>query len=377
MARVQSTTIPMFVAAGHVVRPRTVNELCDLYQAWADVTYVQPTGEPTRTNWNVRNALEALRQAAGAMPPVKINTSLVRYIQEQLANGRLARATVNDRIDVIKRMVRWAAERELIEARRWHSVAVVSRLRPYRSNAREPQPVKPIRWDVVEPTMRQMCRQVAAMTMILWSTGMRIGELCRMRPRDIDRTGKVWMYECVAHKTRCHGKRRMIPIGPAAQTALRPYLEGRAPDSFVFSPRASRFEHQMQRALKRRVPVHRGNRIGSNRVANPQRVPGLRYTSNAFLLAVYSACDKAWPHPELGLLHKSQLTSEQRADLRAWRIAHRWHPHQIRHAAATRIRAAAGVEAAKVILGHSDLRVTEIYAERDYALALEVMDKMG
>jgi site-specific recombinase XerC len=55
-----------------------------------------------------------------------------------------------------------------------------------------------------------------------------------------------------------------------------------------------------------------------------------------------------------------------------------WTPNQLRHTRATQIRQAFGsLEAAKAVLGHADTRVTEIYAERDLALAAEVMRQMG
>jgi site-specific recombinase XerC len=54
-----------------------------------------------------------------------------------------------------------------------------------------------------------------------------------------------------------------------------------------------------------------------------------------------------------------------------------WHPNQLRHSAATTIRKTFGLEAAQVILGHSRADVTQVYAERDNAKALEVIRKIG
>ena len=54
-----------------------------------------------------------------------------------------------------------------------------------------------------------------------------------------------------------------------------------------------------------------------------------------------------------------------------------WHPNQLRHTAATIIRRDYGLEAAQVILGHSKADVTQIYAERDAAKAIEVVRKIG
>jgi site-specific recombinase XerC len=71
------------------------------------------------------------------------------------------------------------------------------------------------------------------------------------------------------------------------------------------------------------------------------------------------------------------LTPQQRAELLAGQIAHRCHPHQLRHAAATSIRARYGLEAAQVILGHAKADVTQVYAERDLTKAHEVMREIG
>jgi site-specific recombinase XerC len=54
-----------------------------------------------------------------------------------------------------------------------------------------------------------------------------------------------------------------------------------------------------------------------------------------------------------------------------------WHPNQLRHSAATKIRRQFGLEAAQVILGHSKADVTQIYAERDAAKAIEIVKQIG
>lgn len=54
-----------------------------------------------------------------------------------------------------------------------------------------------------------------------------------------------------------------------------------------------------------------------------------------------------------------------------------WHPHQIRHAYATRVRASHGLDAAQAILGHKHARVTEIYAAKSTGLAKMVAEDIG
>jgi len=47
------------------------------------------------------------------------------------------------------------------------------------------------------------------------------------------------------------------------------------------------------------------------------------------------------------------------------RMIDRWHPHQLRHNAATQLRKEYGLEAAQVILGHKTITVTQVYAEKN------------
>ena len=55
----------------------------------------------------------------------------------------------------------------------------------------------------------------------------------------------------------------------------------------------------------------------------------------------------------------------------------RWTPNQLRHNRATEIRNRYGLEAAQTILGHSHADVTQIYAERDFELARQIMRDVG
>jgi site-specific recombinase XerC len=60
-----------------------------------------------------------------------------------------------------------------------------------------------------------------------------------------------------------------------------------------------------------------------------------------------------------------------------WRRQHCWNPNQLRHSRATVIREKFGVEAAQVVLGHNDPRITQIYAEKNFELASRIMQQIG
>ena len=54
-----------------------------------------------------------------------------------------------------------------------------------------------------------------------------------------------------------------------------------------------------------------------------------------------------------------------------------WSPLQLRHTRATEIRGRYGLEAAQTVLGHAKADVTQIYAEPNERLAVDVMLKIG
>ena len=124
--------------------------------------------------------------------------------------------------------------------------------------------------------------------------------------------------------------------------------------------------------------------------AVPKRKPGHRYAVTAYAKAVMHGCDAASPLPEhlrpamlAGGRQESKaawlarLTAEEKAQVHAHRKAHRWHPHQLRHSAATNLRKTYGLEPAQVILGHKTLTVTQVYAEKNVEAAVRVMAEVG
>ena len=64
------------------------------------------------------------------------------------------------------------------------------------------------------------------------------------------------------------------------------------------------------------------------------------------------------------------------ATCKAGAVPH-WHPHQLRHAKATELRKEAGLDAARVVLGHRSPQITEVYAELDVTKAAAIMERLG
>jgi integrase len=130
---------------------------------------------------------------------------------------------------------------------------------------------------------------------------------------------------------------------------------GRGDDEYIFSPYESELERRIERNKERKTPAVFGNKCESKKTGTFKRArfrKGSGYTTGSYRKAIEYACRRA----------------ELPAD---------WNPNQLRHSAATDLRKKYGIEAASVVLGHSNLATTEIYAEKDRDKAKEIAKKAG
>lgn len=289
---------------------------------------------------------------------------------------KLTRRYINDMIKLIRLAFRWAAEQEIVPASVWHSLLAVRPLERGRSDARETVRVKPVESRDLEAVLKIASPTVAAMIRIQLFTGMRPGELVSMRMADIDMSASIWKYTPRDHKTAHLGQERVILIGPQAQEIIRAMAKPNitAP---LFSPRQS-WAEGMQRKAERgkftRTRARRGG-IGEPYVCQVKRRAGGdipawikdQYTRRAYWNSVQHLCDRA-----------DKIAHKARPEVAAnQRIIQRWHPHRLRHNAATLIRAEFGLDVAREILGHRSIGTTEIYAERDRRRAEQAMSAVG
>jgi len=347
----------------------TIAELLDAYLRFAQVYYPVPACGYA-AEWDTTT--QAMRYPAtlyGTTPAAEFGPLALKTCREAMIKNALCRTHINQQIGRIKRMFKWAVEQELVEANVWHALQAVAGLRAGKTEARESEPVKPVAEQHVNATLPHLSPTVQAMIELQLISGMRPGEVCAMRSCDIDTTGTLWVYRPAHHKTEHHGHERVIYLGPRAQAVLKPLLK---PDLqvHIFSPaEAERTRRKKMHADRAAcgTPLSCGNAPGSNRKRRPRRPPGNRYDVAAYRRAIARACDRAFPPPaplakregETAVEWKARLTSAQKQELRRWRDQHRWHPHQLRHSAATKLRKEYGLEAAQVILApmiHADLQ---------------------
>jgi integrase len=181
-------------------------------------------------------------------------------------------------------------------------------------------------------------------------TGMRPDEVTIMRPCDIDRSGDIWVYRPLSHKTEHHDIDKSVFLGPKAQEILSPWLN-RNPDAYLFSPKEVWDAKLAARKAKQASKHPKFSKKKKQKRGKPFRMPRDRYDDESYCQAVERACDRAG--------------------------VPKWTPGRLRHNAGTKVRAIYGAEAAQLVLGHQNLSTTEIYAEKDRAKYEEIMKKIG
>jgi integrase len=311
---------------------------------------------------------------------VEFGPKAFKAIRQTLIDAGHSRPYINKLMPVVTRAFKWAAAEELVPASIYHALRTVEGLKKGRTTASEPEPVKPVDDQVVEATLPHLPPIVADMVRFERLVGCRPGEVCQLRPLDVDRNRDTWAYRPTSHKTEHHDRERVIFIGPKAQAVLLPYLL-RAEGAYCFSPSETEQKKREARHATRKTPANQGNRPGTNRKTKPKRRPRDRYTKDSYNKAIQRGCEIAFGMPkELRRISK-KLPEEERKWLQRlaaeWRAKHCWSPNQLRHAAGTEVRRKYGLEAAQVVLGHAKADVTQVYAERDLQLAASVMREVG
>ena len=312
------------------------------YLKYAKKTY-RKNGKETEEVGKVKALFKVVRSLftnclAEDFGPLALKTCMTKMVE--LDWGR---TYINDQRRRMVQVMKWAAAHEMVSGQCVVDLQQVSGLR--KGEAPEGEPVKPVDDAAVYATAQLLNPILKAMVKLQRATGCRPGEVCIVRPCDIDKGSEVWVYRPHTHKTEHVGKERSIPVGPKAQAILKPFLN-RDDEIYCFSPREAE-EHRLRELhVKRTTPISCGNRPGKRSGRRgPSRLRD-HYDSRSYARAIKRACEAA------------EIET--------------WTPNQLRHTRATEVRAAHGLEAAQMVLGHSNAKVTEIYAERNLAAAIAV-----
>ncbi len=355
-----------------------VSELSLLFMEYA-AGYYQKNDKPTCEVNNIRVALRPLIRLFGNIAVREFSPLKLKAVRNEMIKAGCVRTSINRQIGRIKRMFRWGVENEYVTSEVYTALTAVAGLKFGRSVAKESDPVKPVPQEMIDAIKPFVSRQVWAMIQLQILTGMRPGEVLQMRGRDMKMSSKVWEYEPESHKTQHHGKKRIIFFGIKGKAILQQFLKA-DPDAYLFSPAdATEERHALRRAKRKSTMTPSQNK--RKKKINPKRSPKNRYSDCSYRQAIAKACEKAFNMP-LELQNPSrELTECERdkikSEAKKWRKKYLWHPHQLRHNTATELRKKFGTEAARTVLGLSSTAITEVYAEKDFNTAQEIMEKVG
>jgi integrase len=309
-----------------------INHLVADYWRWAE-QYYRKDNAPTRELNNIKDAVRPLLDLyefteADQFGPL----SLAALRQHVVDEGNWARTTINSRINIIRRVFKWAVANEKVPPQVYEGLRSVPGLQRGRTSARETDPVLPVPEEDMRAILPYVSPQVETMILLQWFTGMRPGEVVLMRWKDIIQSANGEVYSPSSHKTEHFGKDREVCLGPKSRTLLGSWLR-LDKEAFIFSPwEAERQRRAINReARKTKVTPSQAQR-DRRRSSKALRRYNTRYTTGSYRQAIARACKKA----------KVAL----------------WTPNRIRHAVATRIRNNFGMEFAQAVLGHACPTVT-------------------
>ncbi|WP_182406064.1 tyrosine recombinase XerC [Psychrobacter sp. GP33] len=242
---------------------------------------------------------------------------LVQHISQRLDEDKLALASVQQELSAIRHFYGWLIEEGLARINPATGYQLKRSPRPLPSIADidlltqlldQPTPVT--------PAQARLWLRDKAMFELLYSSGLRVGELVALDVNDVD------ISELRVRVTGKGNKTRIVPLGTKAATAITRYL--------------------------------------------PHRHLWVEHLDNALFIS-----------EKLGT-RLSTRAVQQRLKIAAARagIAQNMTPHLLRHCFASHLLSGSGdLRAVQEMLGHSDISTTQIYTHVDFAKLTQVYDR--
>ena len=356
----------------------TVVELLAAFMRHARRYYRGPDGKSTHEVETYAGLVRRLKTLYGPTRVPDFGPLALKAVRQCMIDDGLARRSINQHVGRVRHIFKWGVENELVPPNVLHGLQAVAGLRRGRSDAKETAPVRPVPDAFVDAVLPFVSRQVAAMVELQRVTGMRSGEVTAMRGCDLNMSGSVWIYAPEQHKTAWHGHERHVYLGPKAQAIIRPFLTPKL-EAYLFSPADAEAERNNRRfgvvSRERKTKVYPSELRGRDRRrearVRQRRKRGLRDRYTPALTG------RPWRTASNGQIARLAEAKANGMDATTLALVPHWHPHQLRHNAATTLRREHGIEVARIILGHRSAAITEVYAEVDYARAVDIMAQIG
>lgn len=193
--------------------------------------YYRKNGRVTDEYSNFKTALKYVSRLYGETPANQFGPLKLKVCREVMIEGRfsrkpLSRKFINKCCNRIRHVFKWGVQCEQVRPDVLEGLRSLSPLQAGRTDAVEREPVSPVDTETLEKTTAHLRPMIADMVAIQILSGMRPGELCRLSPREIDRSESIWQYAPLDHKMSYKKRVRLVPIGPKAQQILSKYLFG-------------------------------------------------------------------------------------------------------------------------------------------------------
>jgi integrase len=378
----------------------TILDLVTAHAQHAERWYRRADGTHTAEVSEFRRAAEPLLVDFATTAVDDFRPKDLKAIRQKMIESELSLGVVNQRVGRIRRMFRWGVSDGLVQASTLLALESLSDLTPGRGEARETEEVPPVPWAVVDATLPFLASdQLRALVTVQRWTGCRPGEACIMKGEDIYRTGTfeigrkvfrvpegcwVWVVRAkMAHARQAIHQFYVIP--PVLQELLKPWLD-RTPDAYLFSPaeaQKARYE-RMRAARKSKVQPSQYDRKHPHARRRPQAKYAVTSYAHAIQDAVIRANEARTCHvcQDGAKAERTAAHKEKRRPNPVWcaacapKVVPHWHPHMLRHSVEIDAERIGGPDAGRAVLGHSDMKVTLRYSQRDIDLAAEVLRKL-
>lgn len=260
---------------------------------------------------------------------------LLPTVEVQMMRRPPSITTINDRISQIRTVFKKGVSFDLVTEEKVAQLRLLDGLVIGESDALNPKTIPPVPMEDFFKTLAEVGPVIRAMMILQIVTGMRSGELVRLKKIHLRKKANgIWEYEPKRHKTQRIRKGKRVPIGGDVIDELRRLIDfdEAGEDEYLFSPRTATILYRQKRAENRKTAARK-----SKRKVLPHIQPGERYTASSYCRAI------------------------QRAAIRAGVPV--WHPHQLRHNAATIIDQHFDKEAVMTVLGHLNEKTSEGYID--------------
>lgn len=242
---------------------------------------------------------------------------LAQHISQRLDEDKLALASVQQELSAIRHFYGWLIEEGIARINPTTGYQLKRSARPLPSIADVDLLTQLLEQEMPDtPEQARLWLRDKAMFELLYSSGIRVGELVALDVSDID------LSDLRVRVTGKGNKTRLLPLGRKAAEAIRRYL-----------PHRELWVEQMDAALF--ISEKLGTRLSTRAVQQRLKVAAARAG-----------------------------------------IAQNMYPHLLRHCFASHMLSGSGdLRAVQEMLGHSDISTTQIYTHVDFAKLTQVYDR--